>query len=118
MHEASIAQSLFDQVEQVLAGPAFEGVTGRLLRVHVKVGRMTAVVPDVLGFMWRAISEGTALDGVELVTEEVPIRARCRGCGTEHECVDIGFSCGTCGSRDVEVTSGRELHLVSLEVES
>ncbi len=118
MHEASIAQSLLDQVEAVMAGPAFEGVTGRLVRVHVRVGRMTAVVPDVLRFMWAAMVDATPLEGVVLEIEEVPIRARCRGCDTVREYVDIGFVCSTCGSSDVEVTSGRELHLVSLEVES
>ncbi|MBN1336927.1 MAG: hydrogenase maturation nickel metallochaperone HypA [Deltaproteobacteria bacterium] len=113
-----MAQSLLDQVEQVMAGPAFEGVTGRLVRVHVRIGRMTAVVPDVLRFMWAAMVDGTAIEGVALEIEEVPIRARCNGCGEEQEFVDIGFVCGRCGSTDVEITSGRELNLVSLEVES
>jgi hydrogenase nickel incorporation protein HypA/HybF len=113
MHEASIALSIINAVEQQLA----EGkIAGRVETVSIRVGRLTAVVPDNLKFLFGVLSEDTPLAGSSLDITMVPVRGRCRTCGISAELEKLCFLCSGCGSPDLELTSGRELELTAVEV--
>ena len=107
MHELAIAESV---VTSVLAH------TDRPVSlVRLRVGRLTAVVPDALTFCFELASAGTTLEGARLEIEERPGVAHCRACGTEFTLADAFLLC-ECGSADVELLSGRELAVSSVEV--
>ena len=114
MHEISLMQNVLEQVTALGKSGVF---TGRLVAVHLKVGRLNAVIPDQLAFAWEVLTHETAWEGARLEIHDVPVRARCNACGAEDEMAEIGFLCARCGSTDVDVRSGRELLIDSLEVE-
>ena len=108
MHELSIAQSV---VDAVLERTGERHVT----TVRLQVGRLSGVVADALQFCFELAAAGTPLEGAALEIEEPTGRAHCRDCGTEFALPDLILLC-ECGSADVEVMSGRELQLTSVEV--
>lgn len=108
MHELAITQSLVDAVIEHTGGAAIEAV-------HVRVGRLSGVVPDAMQFCFELITDGTPLQGARLDIEEPAGRARCRSCTEEFALRDLILLC-SCGSADVAVISGRELSLASVEV--
>ena len=108
MHELSIAQSV---VDTVLERTGERHVT----TVRLQVGRLSGVVPDALTFCFDLAAAGTPLDGARLEIEEPTGRAHCRDCDAEFGLQDLILLCD-CGSADVEVMSGRELQLTSVEV--
>lgn len=108
MHELSITQSL---IEAVLAGIGERKVTA----VNVQVGPLSGVLPDAMRFCFDVASAGTPLAGAQLMIDEPRGLGRCRSCGDEFELADLILLC-PCGSADVEVVSGRELMLMSVEV--
>jgi hydrogenase nickel incorporation protein HypA/HybF len=114
MHEMSIAQSLLDIVAQEMNK---HGVS-RLVRVTVKHGRLTNIVPDSLHFAWKCLTDDTDHQGAELVTEMIPLKLRCT-CGCEFEPGDeaiILHPCPECGEDLAhEVVAGRELYIENLE---
>jgi hydrogenase nickel incorporation protein HypA/HybF len=110
MHELAIAGSLAEIAERHAAGR-------RVTRVEVSVGHLRQVVPDALAFAFALVTEGTALDGAELVLEEVPAAGRCRGCGAEDRLDAFPLACRACGGWDVEVTAGEELRVESLDLD-
>jgi hydrogenase nickel incorporation protein HypA/HybF len=110
MHELSIADAIVTIASRHAKGRPVS-------RVDVKVGYLRQVVPDSLQFAFELITQGTELDGAELVLEEVPARVRCRTCGTGTELTEFPAHCGACGGFDVEVTAGEELLVDSIEVE-
>lgn len=113
MHEASIARDVIETVEDRIARGQ---LSGKVEAVCLRVGRLTAVVPDNLRFMFRVLSEGTALEGARLEIEHVPVRGRCRDCKAEFEISEVYFRCPGCGSAEVEILSGSELMLDAVEV--
>lgn len=117
MHEMSIAQSLIDIVEQEMNK---HGVS-KLHTVKVRHGRLANVVPEALHFAWQALTADTPLEGAELVTEEVPLKVRCRKCGIEFEPEEatlLLMTCPQCGEEfGHEVLSGKELYIENLEAE-
>jgi hydrogenase nickel incorporation protein HypA/HybF len=114
MHEASLAQCIIEDLERRIE----EGeIAGRIRGVYLAVGRLTAVFPDNLRFLFQVLAKGSALEGARLDIEQVPILARCMSCGTHFEIEDVYFSCTGCGSPDVDVLRGSELQIESVEVD-
>ncbi|MDQ0213147.1 hydrogenase maturation nickel metallochaperone HypA/HybF [Arthrobacter bambusae] len=108
MHELSITQSL---VDAVLERTGERTVIG----VNLRIGSLSGVLPDAMRFCFDIVSAGTSLAGAQLKIDEPRGLARCRSCGTEFELADLILLC-PCGSADVEVLSGRELMVTSVEV--
>jgi len=110
MHELSIAQAI--------AQVALDHARGRrVLRVELRVGHLRQVVPSALEFAFELVSQGTPLDGAELVIERVPAQGRCRTCGAHTVMTSFPLQCGSCGGLDVELTAGEELLVDALEIE-
>jgi hydrogenase nickel incorporation protein HypA/HybF len=113
MHEMGVAQQMADialgAIPRDLENP-------RVARLNLRIGRLAAVVRESLTFCFEVIARGTALEGAELVIEDVPIRLRCRGCGNEWEVDGPIFTCPGCREGAVDLVSGRELEIVSLDL--
>ncbi|HSD11591.1 MAG TPA: hydrogenase maturation nickel metallochaperone HypA [Candidatus Binatia bacterium] len=112
MHELSISSGIIEVARRAIAS---QPLTSRVLRVDVRVGRLTGIVPDILRHYYALLTVGTALDGSALAVAVVPIRARCSDCSVSFEVDDVCFTCPRCGSGFLEISSGRELEVVSLE---
>jgi hydrogenase nickel incorporation protein HypA/HybF len=108
VHELSITQSVVDAVADHVGD-------SRVLAVHLTVGRLSGVVPDAMRFCFELLTEGTALEGARLDIDEPAGLAHCRGCDHDFTLPDLVLLC-ECGSTDVEVLTGRELRITSLEV--
>ncbi|MDJ0346478.1 hydrogenase maturation nickel metallochaperone HypA [Streptomyces sp. H10-C2] len=108
MHELSITQSVVDAVCKRAAGRPVH-------TVRVRVGLLTAVVADSMQFCFDLITEGTVAEGARLEIEQPPGAAHCRSCDAEFALTDLVLLC-PCGSADVEVTSGRELQIISMKM--
>lgn len=113
MHELSICGGVVNAAQAVL--DELPPPPPRVSRVHLRVGRMRSVVPDSLRHYYALLVPGTGLDGSFLSIEEVPVRARCGDCLREFEIDELSFTCPFCRSGWVDLLSGRELDLVSLE---
>jgi hydrogenase nickel incorporation protein HypA/HybF len=111
MHETVIVEGLMRILEQQAARHGAE----RILRVRVKAGRLRAVEPAQLVSCFEMFAEGTIAEGATLTVETVPVRARCKACGTEFEVPRYRFECPGCGGGDVEVVQGQELYIESFD---
>ncbi len=87
MHELSIAAALLETIDEEQRVHGFD----RVLRVRLRIGRYSNVVPEALRFGFEALAAGTVAEGAVLDFEEVP------GCD--------------------DPLAGEDLDIVSLEVE-
>ncbi len=110
MHELSIAEAIADIATRHAAGR-------RVVKVEVRVGHLRQVVPDSLDFAFGLVTQGTALDGAELVVEHVPAAGRCRDCGAKSVMEGFPLCCARCGGLDLDVLAGEELLVDALELE-
>src|SRR4051812_15117370 len=104
----AITQSVVDAVCEHAAGRHVQSV-------KVEIGALCAVVPDAMQFCFELATEGTIADGARLDLHLQPGLARCRACTKEFELHDLILLC-PCGSADVEVLTGRDLRILSMEV--
>jgi len=113
MHEMGIAMQIIEIAQASI--PEEEGDIA-IARVNLKVGKLAAVVADSLRFCFEIAAKETPLEGAELDIEEVPVRARCKECDTEWTIDGPAFNCEKCGSGQIEILSGRELNIESIEI--
>ncbi len=113
VHELSICHGIMGVARAALDG--LPHPLPRVSRITVRIGRLTAVVPDSLRYYFDLLAPGTFLDGAVLDIEEIPVRGRCADCTARFEIETLSFTCPGCGSGFVELFSGRELQVVSLD---
>lgn len=113
MHELSLAMAVVDQVSRAAAENGATSVGA----VRLQVGRLAGVVPDALRFGFSLACAGTVLEGAELLTEDVPGRARCAPCGAAWETgMPPRLCCPDCGAAG-ELLAGRELQITGVQWE-
>jgi hydrogenase nickel incorporation protein HypA/HybF len=113
MHEASITESMLSLALE----KAVEAKAGKITRINLVVGELSGVVPDCVQFYFDAISKNTIADGATLNFETKPTQIRCRKCNTVFTPADHLWACPKCHETSVEIASGRECYMESIEVE-
>ncbi|MDF2571172.1 MAG: hybF [Sporomusa sp.] len=113
MHELAIAQGILD----IALNTAVSHGAGKVTGIKVLTGEMTGVVPEALQFGFAALAEGTIAAGACLTICSMPLIGCCRDCGCERQVDKYRFVCSTCESYAIEIISGRELKVESVEVE-
>jgi hydrogenase nickel incorporation protein HypA/HybF len=113
MHEMGIALQIIDIATASIPS---DMRSGRVERVNLKIGKLSAVVPDSLRFCFDIVSKDTPLAGAELAIEETPVVARCKDCDARWTIAEPVFTCQSCASGSLEILSGRELDIVSIEI--
>ncbi len=109
MHELSLCQAIVDTVRH-------HADNRQLRRVNVRIGHLRQVVPESLLFSWEVITDGTDLAACELAIEQVAAVIKCRRCGAVTELDLPLFACPECEGHDVEVMSGEEFQIASLDL--
>ena len=110
MHELSLSSA-------VLATTLKHADGRRVSAINLRIGRLRQVIPDSLEFYFGFVSRETVCEGARLEMEVIDARLRCRPCGTEWAIELPAFRCPTCGGSEVEVASGDEFEVESIEVE-
>lgn len=113
MHEAGIVQSLLTLAEAKARAAGAE----RIGSIRIRVGRMTGVVPEALEQAFAILRTGTIAADAALDVEYVPGAFWCPACAGEFETPELIGACPTCGEPSADLRRGREMDLVSLEVD-
>ena len=113
MHEMGIAQELvkiaLDSIPQEIENPMVE-------TVNLRIGKLASVVEHSLTFCFEIIAKDTPLEKARLKIDLVPIRVVCRSCEKEWEVTGPSFQCPFCEDGDVQMLTGREIEITSLEL--
>lgn len=114
MHELSIALSMIEMANEEVVRRG----GGRVTALHLKLGPLSGVVREALEFSYQIACQETALEGSELIIEDVPVMIHCSSCRHDELVESIqSLRCPRCGELSNEVTRGRDLEVVALELE-
>ena len=113
MHELTVCQGLMREVMRVAEDQHAE----RVLSITLRVGPLAGVEPALIESAYPLAAAGTCAAGARLLIERTALEVRCLACGQTSEVEVSSLLCRACGSWRVEVISGEELVLASLELE-
>ncbi len=113
MHETDMTRALI-QTLQIWWQAQPE--SPRIERVHLQVGQFTCVEPASLQFAYRVQTQGTLLEGSQLLIEEIPLVAFCQHCQRTYQPeMGAAYTCPTCQAPMEEIRSGRELKIAAID---
>lgn len=113
MHELSITESIL----KIAVSEAEKHNAQRVLRIKIKVGELSGVVPNLIQEYFNIVSRETIASSAELVIEKVPISIKCLDCNEEFRLDKFRLRCPKCSGINIKILSGREFYVDSLEVE-
>ncbi|MDH4211721.1 MAG: hydrogenase maturation nickel metallochaperone HypA [candidate division WOR-3 bacterium] len=113
MHEFGVTKSLVDLCNQEAANNGIKKVH----RIHLKVGRFTGFSPDSIQFYFEHLKVNTRCSSASIVFEEIPIKISCGKCHKRSVIDEPVLLCPNCGSDKIDLISGREFSVASIEGE-
>jgi hydrogenase nickel incorporation protein HypA/HybF len=109
MHELSLCRAIADTAIEHAGGHPVQSI-------NLQIGHFRQVIPDTLQFCWKMRAEGTVLDGCQLAIDHIPATIECRACGSLTALTHPILLCATCDSTEVELKSGEEFLIVSIDL--
>ncbi len=113
MHELAVTESILD----IAVKYAEQAQARKVTDLYLVMGRLSSIVDDSVQFYWDILSEKTLCEGSKLHFQRVPAQMVCLGCGKEYHLDGDLTPCPSCGSAQVQVTSGDQFFLDSIEIE-
>src|SRR4030043_2141327 len=113
MHEQNICESLL----ALAIKHAEQANATRILRIYLVVGEYSVVVDESVEFYFSLLSKGTIAEGADIDFTHLPAKLRCRNCDTVFTPERLDLHCPNCNEQQVEIASGKEMYIESLEVE-
>jgi hydrogenase nickel incorporation protein HypA/HybF len=112
MHEVSI----MTEALRMAMDAAQSAGASRVLKLRLRIGSLSGVVPESLEFAFDVVRHGTMAAGASLEIERVPAACWCAACRAEFECADFFNECPRCHNVSGELRRGRELEIAAVEM--
>lgn len=112
MHELTICESLFKQVEQEQRNSHFT----RVRRVRLEIGHFSCLDPEALRYAFEILSRETMLEGATLEIDQPPGRATCLDCKADVELATRLSECPSCRGTRLQPTGGDQMRFIEMEV--
>jgi hydrogenase nickel incorporation protein HypA/HybF len=113
MHETDMTRALIQTLHTWWQA---QPESPRIERIYLQVGQFTCVEPASLQFAYRVQTQGTVLEGSQLLIEEIPLVAFCKRCQHSYQPeMGTAYSCPTCQAPMEEIRSGRELKIAAID---
>lgn len=114
MHEVSIANSIIQIIQDAL--PADKN--GFVSAVNIKVGQLSAIETEALLFAFDIVKAKTPLSRAVLNIEIIEGKATCSECDTTFLLESYATPCPNCKSYLVKIIQGKEMKVVSFDMEN
>lgn len=112
MHEYSITQSLLSLALE----KADEAEASKITRINLVIGELSGIVAECVQFYFDFISKDTIAAGADLSFNKTPTKLRCHNCQAVFAPRNHDWSCPECHEAGIEIISGRECYMESIEV--
>ena len=122
MHEFSFAYQIF----KVAEATALKYNSNKITEVHLEIGELTLIVPDLLKQSFKMATTGSIAEDAELVIEVVPGHIKCKDCGKvstvslseESNLTGLQlFQCKHCESKNTEVIDGKKANVRNIKIQ-
>ena len=113
MHELSITQGILSVVlEQAEANQA-----SKITKIDLTIGELSGIASECVEFYFDLLSKDTIAAEASLSFHRLPVKLRCRNCDASFFPDNFDWTCPNCREQNVEIISGRECSVTSIEVD-
>ncbi|MGZ5383257.1 MAG: hydrogenase maturation nickel metallochaperone HypA [Acidimicrobiia bacterium] len=112
MHEVAIVRGI---VKAALEA-AEQQPAGRIVGVSVVLGELSHISEDSLRFNFEVLSNGTRLEGAQVIIRTEPAQVTCWDCSAANPSGPEPV-CPACGSARVEIAGGSQCYVESIDLD-
>lgn len=113
MHELALTENILSiALEQAKAVQA-----QRITKINLIIGELSGFVAECIQFNFEFLSQDSIAAQAVLTFTPLPTSLRCRNCATIFTPKQPLWVCPSCQGQSVEIVSGRECYVESIEVE-
>jgi len=113
LHEFSITQSILS----IAIEKANTVKASRVSQINLVTGELSGIVDECVEFYFDFLSKDTIAAQASLSFHHPPTRLRCRNCDAVFSPDNLDWTCPNCHKQKIEIISGRECYVESIEVE-
>lgn len=113
MHEYAITENIIELVLE----EAKKVEEGNVTAINIVLGEISSILPECIEFYFKALSEGTILNGARLNFINIDAELICKSCGKTFLKKLSGIECPICGGIGTFTEKGKEFYIKSIEVE-
>jgi len=113
VHELAITQNILD----IVLNEAKSAQASKVTKINLVIGELSGTVSDCVQFYFDFLKKGNAAEEATLDFRLVPAELRCRDCLTAFKPKDSAWVCPNCKGVSLDVISGQECYVESIEVE-
>ena len=113
MHELPVTISILS----IVVKHAKTAQASKVNQVNLTIGELSGIVPEYIQQQFEFLSKDTIAAGASLLIHQPPIKLRCRNCDTVFPPDNRNWVCPNCTEENIEIVSGRECYVESIEVE-
>lgn len=113
VHELAITQNILD----IVLSEAKAAQVDKITKINLVIGELSGVVSECVQFYFDFLKKDNPAEEAIIDFKLVPAELRCRGCQTKFNPQDSAWICPNCQSTGIEVLSGRDCYIESIEVE-
>ena len=112
MHELPVTMSILS----IVLEHAKTAQASKISRINLTIGGLSGIVPEYIQLQFDFLSKDTIAAGASLSFHQPPTELRCRNCATVFSPDGKNWACPNCGEEEIEIVSGRECYVESMEV--
>ena len=90
---------------------------GKVSKINLVIGELSGIVDECVEFYFDFLSKDTIAAQASLSFHHPPTRLRCGNCATVFSPDNLNWACPNCQKPKIEIISGRECYVESIEVE-
>ena len=113
MHELPITRDILN----IALNEAKAAQAAKINTIFLVVGELSGVSSECVRFYFDFLKKGNAAEEAALDIRHIPAEFKCRDCQKVFSLQDSYWICPNCKSINVEILSGKECYIESLEVE-
>jgi hydrogenase nickel incorporation protein HypA/HybF len=113
MHEFAITENILS----IVLEKAREVKARKVIKVDLLVGRLTGYVPECIQLQFNVLSHNTEAAGASLTFHQPPAKLHCRRCNFDYTTDSLNLMCPECHTLEIDILSGSELCVESMDVE-
>ncbi len=105
MHEISISQHILRSLKAELPSEEYNAIK----EIKLKIGALACVEPVLLHNAFKAVTEGTKQQDIDLAIEYLEVKAYCNTCNENFNVKMHKYVCDSCGTPSSNVVQGNEM---------
>ena len=113
MHELSVSENILE----IAIRHAERAEAKKIVDLFLVIGDLSSIIDDSVQFYWDIITKNTIAEESSLHFRRIKTVLKCKNCKQEYQPNDKDLACPSCGSVQINIVSGNEFYLESINVE-